>query len=415
MKFAKKNHFFKYMKKLTGLLLIFVISLNHLYSQNSYTVENVPNPKNGGVGYVSNPDGILDGADVATLNRLISSLEDSSTAQIAVVIINSIGVENPKDFATTLFNHWGIGQADIDNGLLILTVMDQHRTEFETGYGLEGVLPDIICYRIGMQDLVPEFRKGNYGQGLIAAVSRMKKILEGEEVVQEIRSTKQPGNSSFEAFWIVFEIYLFLNIVFHFWWLWRLRDTLKSKDDFYDKYMNVRKLRMWGFLIVFPIPFIFVWFFLKRRMTKLRNHPRYSKITGEKMVKLSEEAEDEFLERGQIVEEEIGSVDYDVWVVDGGEDFLILKYQKYYSKFKPCPKCNFRTYYLAHTKTISRATSYSTGKKLRRHECKNCHYSKEKIIILPRIQASSGGGGGGGGSSSFGGGSSGGGGAGVSW
>jgi uncharacterized protein len=145
------------MKKLSGLIIFFLCVFIPLSAQVGFTPETVPNPKNGGTGYVSDPDGILEAAAVVQLNQLIAKLEDSSTAQIAVVLVNSIGQENPKDFATRLFNYWGIGQADTDNGLLIFTVMDQHRTEFETGYGLEAVLTDAMCYRIGMQELVPEF------------------------------------------------------------------------------------------------------------------------------------------------------------------------------------------------------------------------------------------------------------------
>lgn len=405
------------MKKLTGLIFLWVFLILPLSGQNVSTLKSIPNPKNGGNGYVSDPDRILEASDIATLNRLIASLEDSSTAQVAVVIVASIGQENPKDFATRLFNQWGIGQTDTDNGLLILTVMDQHRTEFETGYGLEAVLPDAICYRVGMQELVPEFKKGNYGAGLIAAVSRMKEILEKGEVVDEIRSRRVVGSGRGNPLFIFLQIYLLISLVFHLWWLWRLRDMLVAKDDFYDKYMNVRKLRLWGFLIVFPLPFVFVWFYLKSKMNRLRNAPRYSKLTGELMTKLSEEAEDDHLEHGQIVEEEIGSVDYDVWVTESGEDVLILKYEKRYSKFSNCPKCGFKTYFLAFTKTIVPATTVSTGKQLKRHECKNCAYSNDKITIIPIIQTSSGSGGsgGGGGGGSWGGGSSGGGGGGVSW
>ncbi len=409
------------MKKLSGILLFVLILFTTSSAQQTFTPETIPNPKNGGTGYVSDADNILDPSDITELNRLIAQLEDSSTAQIAVVLVNSIGIENPKDFATRLFNYWGIGQADTDNGLLIFTVMDQHRTEFETGYGLEAVLTDAMCYRVGMQELVPEFKKGNYGAGLIKAVTRIKGILEKGEVVEEIRSRKPVSTplSPFIPLWL--QIYLLANLVFHLWWMWRLHDMIKAKDDFYDKYINVRKLRLWGFLIAFPLPFIFVWIYMKNRMNYFRNHPRYSKMTGELMTKLSEEEEDDYLEHGQITEEEIGSIDYDVWVTPSREDYLILKYEKYYSKFRECPECHFKTYYHAQTKTIKRATTYSTGKKIKRHECKNCSYSKEKVIIIPKIQTSSGGGsssGGGGGFSgggSWGGGSSGGGGGGVSW
>ncbi|NRB62374.1 MAG: TPM domain-containing protein, partial [Saprospiraceae bacterium] len=70
--------------------------------------------------------------------------------------------------------------------MLVFTVMDQRRTEFETGYGLEGVLPDAICYRVGMQQLVPYFRSAEYGAGLIAAVNEFKRILEQPDAASEI-------------------------------------------------------------------------------------------------------------------------------------------------------------------------------------------------------------------------------------
>jgi uncharacterized protein len=129
-------------------------------------------------------------------------------------LVNSIGQETPRILLRVYLNYWGIGQADTDNGLLIFTVMDQHRTEFETGYGLEAVLTDAMCYRIGMQELVPEFKKGNYGAGLIAAVSRIKGLLEEGEVVEEIRSRKKVSTplSPFMPIWL--QIYFLANLVF---------------------------------------------------------------------------------------------------------------------------------------------------------------------------------------------------------
>ena len=120
-------------------LFLLLLPLSLVLAQTTYTVEDIPNPKRGGgSGYVSNPDNVLSPEEVQNLNTLISQMESNTTAQVAIVIVNSIGEDNPKEFATRLFNYWGIGQSDVDNGLLIFTVMGQRRTEFETGYGLEG-------------------------------------------------------------------------------------------------------------------------------------------------------------------------------------------------------------------------------------------------------------------------------------
>ena len=136
------------------------------------------------------------------------------------------------------------------------------------------------------------------------------------------------------------------------------------------------------------------------------------------MRKLSEEEEDPYLDQGQISEEDIKSVDYDVWITEDAEDILILKYTNPFSKYKSCQKCGYKTYSLKSSRVVIPATYSSSGKRKMIYTCKNCNYRKVDHQIIPRKQRSSSSGGGGfsgGGGSSWGGGSSGGGGAGVSW
>lgn len=416
-------------KYLSCLLFVLCLFSPQMNAQSAFTVETVPNPKDRGDGYVSDPDAYLSPADETTINRLLAVLEDSSSAQVAVVIVGSIGNENPKDFATRLFSHWGIGQAGIDNGLLILTVMDQRRTEFETGYGLEGVLPDAYCYRIGMQELVPYFKEEQYGQGLIAAVQAIAEILQDPASLPEIQlaplAQGTPAANQAPRRWLGLPpwlaVYLLINLLFHGGLLLWLLFTYQSKEDLYDRYMRVRKVTQFWLAILFPLPYLPAFFLLKKMAQNLRNKPRYSKINGKIMHKLSEEEDDRFLERGQITEEEIGSVDYDIWVTEDENEVLILRYQKRYSKYSACPKCGFNTYHLAHTRVVRHATYSHSGKKEIVYECKNCRYEDKQYKTIPKKQrssSSSGGGswgGGGGGGGSWGGGSSGGGGAGVSW
>lgn len=391
------------------------------FAQTAYTVEGIPNPKDSR-GYVSNPDGVLSEGEVMQLNGVAAALENSSTAQVAIVIVNSIGEENPKDFATRLFNYWGIGQADVDNGLLIFSVMDQRRTEFETGYGLEGVLPDVICYRIGMQELVPYFKDGQYGQGLLSALIRIKTTLEDPEALEEIRSGGSQQYGSGQAFRPVPGLpaalgwYIVANALFHLLVVLWLLYTGFSKQDLYDRYRAVRRVYFFIFVILFPIPYLLVYFYLKRRLNYLRNHPRFGKDTGKPLHKLDEWKDDEYLEAGQVMEEKVGSVDYDVWVTDEHDEVLILRYAKRFSRYSDCPKCHYRTYYLEQTRVLKAATYSHSGLQEQIFSCKNCNYLDRKLITIPKKTRSSGGGSsGGGGGGGFGGGSSGGGGAGVSW
>lgn len=404
------------LKNTAFLGIFFLLFLAHFGFAQSYTLETVPNPKNRGNSYVSDPTNILSGGDVSKINRIIGEIEKVSGAQVAIVMLPSIGEENPKEFSTALFNKWGIGQKNSDNGLMILTVMDQRRTEFETGLGTEAVIPDAICYKIGMQELVPHYKLGNYGAGVVAALVKVQEILQNPEVVAEFQHNEKiyadPEGFS-PLYW-----YILAALIFHLGLIIWILLTLFNKEDLYDKYMSIRPTRGWWFMIPFPIPYILAYFLIGRLLKKLRNHERFSKINGNPMRKLTEEEEDDFLEQGHIVEEEIGAVDYDVWVDENGDDVLILRYAKWFSKYKNCIKCNFKTYFLAHTLVIENATYSRSGIAEIIHECKNCGYQKIVEKTIPRKQrggSGGGSGGGGGGGGSWGGGSSGGGGGGVSW
>ncbi|MEO1258863.1 MAG: TPM domain-containing protein [Bacteroidota bacterium] len=386
-----------------------------------YTIETVPNPKDSGNGYVSDPGNIIGTAAIAEINSIAAAVENAATAEIAVVVLPTIGDQNPKDFSTALFNHWGIGKAGKDNGLLILTVMDQRRTEFETGYGMEGVLPDVLCYRVGMQVLVPYFQQGNYGDGLVATVQRFQQIMQDPAAQEELRAEKksygQDRRRQNEPWQIALLIYAAISLLIGVFQLRHILLTKWSKDELYDKYKKIHRFNTIFLAIGFPIPCLPIFLYARSLLKMLRNHPRFSKINGKPMRKLSEEEEDEYLEKGQITEEEIKSVNYDVWITDNADDILILRYERQFTKYDPCPECHFKTYYKSHSEVVQAATYHSTGTRELTYSCKNCNYSHIKFETIPMKTRSSGGGSSGssGGGGSWGGGSSGGGGAGVSW
>lgn len=140
----------------------------------SYTVSTVPNVRLvDRRAFVSNPDGLLSAADVERINQQLGVLSDSLGVEVAVVAIEGIADAEPRAFANELFEAWGIGKRGVDNGLLILLVTEvsQRAVVFETGYGLEGVLPDAVCKRIQVRDMMPALRAGDYGAGMVAGVA----------------------------------------------------------------------------------------------------------------------------------------------------------------------------------------------------------------------------------------------------
>ncbi len=404
---------------------------------STYTIERVPSPRGNGIfGYVSDPWDYISHDDELRINQLLYGLEKKATAEVAIVMLPSIGTEVPKDFAVGLFREWGIGKSDTNNGLLILTVMDQRRTEFETGYGLEPVLTDVICYRIGTQEMVPNFRQGDYGAGMVAAVERIKQFLEHPDSVAEIYSNEVQFESNADTnflgvvigvFLLVYGLICLITGILQYS---RLQGIEHSKDDFYDKYHRLDKVSF-GCLLLFLLPLPFVWLnrLAKKRLKKYRYAPRYSKVNGMPMTLKDEWAENAYLEVAQVLEEKLNSVRYDVWVTDDQSDVMVLEYEGPNGrKYDDCVACGYRTFGKK-SSTVTKAPSYDYGgERVDYYECRNCNFQESKTVELdtiprPTSSSSSSSSGssysasssGSSSSSSFGGGSSGGGGAGVSW
>lgn len=163
---------------LIGLLLIgFATSV---FAMRDYSIETIPNVRlSNRLNHVSNPDGIIHSDDVAHINQLLNMVEDSLGIEVAVVAVSGIGDNDARMFATDLFKHWGLGQKNKDNGLLIQLVTEpsQRSVVFETGYGIEGVLPDAICNRLQQRYMIPDLKAGNYSAGMLKGVMAVSQYL----------------------------------------------------------------------------------------------------------------------------------------------------------------------------------------------------------------------------------------------
>ncbi len=114
------------------------------------------------------------------LEQKLLAYNDSTSTQVAVVIMKSIGAYEVADYANKLAESWGIGQKAKDNGILLLIALDDRKVTIQTGYGLEGVLPDAICKRIIENDIKPAFKKQDYFTGIDNATTTIFKFAAGE-------------------------------------------------------------------------------------------------------------------------------------------------------------------------------------------------------------------------------------------
>lgn len=175
-------------------------------SVRTYTVGDVPNVHLADRRqYVSDPTGILSTGARATVNATLDSLESQTGIEVAVVMLPSIGQDDPFEFALRLFRQWGVGKKKKDNGLVVLFVGDQRQVRFVTGYGLEGSLPDITCKRIQTRYMVPAFRQGDYDLGMVAG---MKAVYAQLRDSMRPDSTDGEGSSAWNYAFLVFAIAL---------------------------------------------------------------------------------------------------------------------------------------------------------------------------------------------------------------
>ena len=221
-------------------ILVFIALVFSASAQNVWTVSTVPNTRlQGNDIHVSDPDGFLSDSVEMQINMALCAIRD--TADVFVVTLASIDSDDPKHFATGLFNYWGIGDAETDNGVLLLFVEDQHALEFETGYGAEETLTDAMCQRIFTKAILPFFREGDYEDGLCAGVAAIVEVYSGE-IPMELESTllEDDNASSGEDDEVSVIFGLFALIVFVmpwvgiYYWSQRRAEGKQAASDAYN-------------------------------------------------------------------------------------------------------------------------------------------------------------------------------------
>lgn len=513
-----------------AVLLFALLSCSETTKDLDSLVKEVPNPKTTRNSWVEDSAGIL--TNTSSIDSLISENEAATGVEIALVILPTIGSYVPKDFAVALFNHWGIGKKGKDNGILVLHIIDQRRVEIETGYGMEGDLPDVVVKRIIDTYTIPAFKADDFSKGHLETVTALINKLnhpelevenlvtpglteihlstENDETSIPIKRTdlydyqgkrfsqlteieKQKLDETIEKYNVTGNYFLtddesrlleeriaeqeetarensisirmqigagYLLLLAAFFLIQQLLYWIVPSPDF--KYFIIRRtdfVIFYGTLII-PIfiavlvfshfwgeESIFFTFFisiasyvlynlfwgdrrldrLSKRLLKVRSIPRKCPECKTLMTKLSEQADNSYLSKGQIAEEILKSIDYDVWLCQACNANEILPFHNIdpeyifkgtsFKKIKKCPECEFHTFKVSTSKITSQATYSSAGSVEVVRVCTHCKHKVVETETIPKKQRSSSGGGsgGGGGGGSFGGGSSGGGGSGGSY
>ena len=135
--------------------------------------QNIPQP----TGWVNDFANVIDKVNADKLSSLIEEVEQKTSTEIAVVAVNSIAPYDEKEYARVLFDSWRPGKKGKDNGVLVLLAVKERRWRIETGYGVEGILPDGLCGEIGRNYMVPFFKEGKFGEGLYQGICAIANII----------------------------------------------------------------------------------------------------------------------------------------------------------------------------------------------------------------------------------------------
>jgi uncharacterized protein len=131
-------------------------------------------------GRVNDYAGLLAPATVKQLETVLADLEQSDSTQIVVLTITSLDGDSLEGFSLRVVEQWRIGRHELDNGALLLVARDDRKLRIEVGYGLEGTLTDLVAGQIIRNVITPQFRLGNFDQGVIDGVGAMIAAVRGE-------------------------------------------------------------------------------------------------------------------------------------------------------------------------------------------------------------------------------------------
>jgi uncharacterized protein len=200
----------KFFYLLTLAVLLYNISGVICYSQD---IPDKPVPPR----LVNDLAGLLSAEEINSLEQKLVAFNDSTSTQIAIVIVPTLYGYDKADYAQRLGEKWGIGKKSLNNGVLILVKPKQPDSNGQVfiaqGYGLEGVLPDLTCSQIVDNDILPAFRTGDYYKGLNTAINSIISITRGEFSAQEYgqkgkKTSGQHKSSGLVVFIIIIVILL---------------------------------------------------------------------------------------------------------------------------------------------------------------------------------------------------------------
>ena len=167
---------------------------------------------------------VVDQANVITaqgrgaLETKLKELEDKSSIQLVVATVKSLQGSDIETYANGLFRFWKLGQAQKNNGVLLLVAPAEHKVRIEVGYGLEGTLTDALSSVIIASAIIPRFKAGDFSGGIERGVDGIINVLSGDSAgwQSKVDVRREDASAGFDE---LFPFLFFLLVIFICWYL----------------------------------------------------------------------------------------------------------------------------------------------------------------------------------------------------
>ncbi len=337
---------------LVVLLAVIVLSAGPVHAQSGYPARVDP--------YVNDLASLLTADHTASLRSLFSELKTDNGVEIVVVTLDSIhdyatGDASIESFATNLFNTWGVGAAQKNDGVLILVAWKDREVRIEVGAGYGDSL-NADMQTIIDEQMIPAFRNENYSQGIYdgaRAVSRRLVARIDPAAATQATPVRVPTMPS------------------------QRRETVEESAAPASSGTASTPLIIVGLVGGAAASAFGAGQYARYRKRRCPN-------CQTTMIRLDEVSDDVYLDSGQKVEEVLASVDYDVWKCPACNYHTLQGYKRWSSSFAQCPQCNYRTL-KSDSRTIAEPTYASSGTKLISQDCRHCKHHNEDRVILPML------------------------------
>jgi len=200
------------MKRYLSIFILLLLAAV-TFAQSTFNPESLLTPRTSKQELVNDFTNTLTADQKQALEHKLVAFDDSTSTQIAVVIVPSLNGNEISDYNVKLGRAWGVGGKEFSNGVVLLIAKDDHKLNIATGYGVEGALPDITAKHIIDEVIVPNFKGDDYYRGIEEGTDAIIQAVKGEYKAPEgYNKSKGKGGGLGRIIFIIVIIVIFLAI-----------------------------------------------------------------------------------------------------------------------------------------------------------------------------------------------------------